>query len=327
MNRNVRVTSTDGHTAVYTSMRALERSGLITAAESRRAGQQIFNQGVGRANVRGLLIEAVIGDVSSVVRAPRRTGVARAVRAHARTLTTEDEFTFGVEIECIMPSRWTRSDLSIVLTDEVATSGYLWRITHDGSVSGMGQGIEYVSPILKGREGLASVERVMNHISSLGGTVNHTCGMHVHIGVRHLKASQIAAIAKSYIDHEAVLDSLLDTSRRGDANRYCHSHQHVNRANLARLATSRCTVRQVAEAINFGYQPSSRYSHHRYYKVNLQPFVRYGTIEFRAHEGCLDPAKAKRWILTLLNICASAVNGVEPAMITNLYPTTTAVAA
>lgn len=102
--------------------------------------------------------------------------------------------TFGVEIECAVSSRafaeagWYESPYHGGTGRETNGDFPGWRVEHDSSVGsavsfapGM-RGIEVISPVLHGREGLAEVSRVAARLRAMGGKVNATCGFHVHVG-------------------------------------------------------------------------------------------------------------------------------------------------
>ena len=51
----------------------------------------------------------------------------------------------------------------------------------------------------------------------------------------------------------------------------------------------------------------------RYFKLNLQSYVKYGTVEFRHHSGTTTFSKVKNWIL----ICARLVEYSKQNGVTN----------
>ena len=108
-----------------------------------------------------------------------------------KNLGFNNERTFGVEVEFFLD----RSRRRGAHADEVAQAvrnqgiecyveGYNhmtrphWKIVTDVSVSY--EGLEIVSPILKGQEGLEELEKVLKGLSEVGAKVNRTCGIHVH---------------------------------------------------------------------------------------------------------------------------------------------------
>ena len=58
-----------------------------------------------------------------------------------------------------------------------------WKIVPDSSVHG---GFEVVSPVLEGEAGLEQLRTVVTALDDMGGTVNKTCGYHVHFDAADL---------------------------------------------------------------------------------------------------------------------------------------------
>lgn len=235
-----------------------------------------------------------VGEVRPFV---RRSRSAVAVASAYRW----EELTFGVEIECIAPS----SDAINAARNRLADPELVgWRAVHDGSInSGSGFGIEFVSPILKGEEGIASVQVMTRILNELGFRVNASCGLHVHVGARPFSPTELLRIAGAFVKHERHFDALVPMSRRGNSNRYCQSV--ANRQMPANVRG----IRSIAYALNGGYEPNRHYTSRRYHKLNFQPYARLGTIEFRHHSGTTDGKKISNWVRLVTGFSASAANG------------------
>ena len=220
---------------------------------------------------------------------------------------------FGIEIEMIGGSNTMREVAARLTAEGVATfvAGYThavtsqWKIVSDGSVQGA-NGMELVSPILEGDEGLAQVRKVGEVLTAMGCTVNRTTGMHVHVDARDLTVEQIKNVLRIWCKYESNYDSILPASRRGDANMYCRSV--VNRLGgtlEAAFATiKRCrTVQDLARCFNG-----------RYYKINLEAYSRHGTLEFRGHSGTVDATKLVNWtkLVTAIVCRATETRCVKP---------------
>ena len=156
-----------------------------------------------------------------------------------------------------------------------------WKIVPDGSVS---DGFEVVSPILKGDAGLTQAQIAARALEDAGAYANKSCGYHVHFDSSELGVNVMKQIIRRYAKHEAEIDAFMPPSRRGNENQYCRS--------LAPMLTddfeNASTPQQLAHAQNS-----------RYYKINLQSYQRYGTIEFRHHSGTVNAAKITNWICFL----------------------------
>lgn len=184
--------------------------------------------------------------------------------------------TYGIEIECYHSSNsdikqevcsaLSRVGISCQFLGYTHTVTTGWKIVTDSSIRG-GYGLEVVSPILSGEEGLEQIKKVTKVLSELGCKVNRSTGLHVHHGARDLSQTEIKNVFKLYRENESLFDSLVAPSRRDSRNQYCQSLR--NHTDL----------------------PSTRYT-----KVNYQSFVKYGTIEVRHHQGSLNADKIIHWI-------------------------------
>ncbi len=190
--------------------------------------------------------------------------------------------TFGIELEFCFPNTWTRESLCRHMADMGLNihwcGGYShevrsdWKMTTDASVSSERPGFntcEISSPILKGREGLLNINKVCQILDDCGCVVNKTCGFHVHHGARDLTESRRLDVLQFYRLNEGIIDMLVSQSRRGGNNRYCRS------------LTS---------------YPSTRFPSDRYVKVNACAYSKYGTLEFRQHQGTINYQKIANWI-------------------------------
>lgn len=155
----------------------------------------------------------------------------------------------------------------------------VWKITTDSSIERQG-GVEFgefelVSPILCGADGVDQINKVCAVLNAAGCTVNKTCGLHVHHEVKDYKAANLARLVDFYRRAQSVIDMLMPPSRRGDTNQYC----------LSIPATNLCRTEDIT------HQYGSRY-----YKINIQAYYRYGTVEFRHHSGTVDAEKILAWV-------------------------------
>jgi hypothetical protein len=216
-------------------------------------------------------------------------------------------FDFGVEIEFIAPRGVTKESLATSLSaagvDTFATNFQNWKTTsmtrwktvHDGSV--MPNGIEVVSPPFIGNDaaerGFEAIRKVCAHLNTIGGQVNRSCGLHVHIGARRLSVPALKKLAALYIENETVIDKLLPPSRRGNAGNYCQSLK--SRANIGALVRAQRHSDVVNAVGNF-----------KYVKLNFTSFYK-GTVEFRHHSGTIDAEKITKWII----FCSKMVETAE----------------
>lgn len=194
---------------------------------------------------------------------------------------------FGVEIETYnvvrssLIEKGTRKGLAI------RSEGYnhddnqhYYKIVSDGSLQGNDTN-EIVSPILQGNDGLNSLKRLCDALNEIDARVNKSCGLHIHIGAATMTDRHYLNIIVNYQRLEALIDSFMPVSRRGNNNGYCRS--------LRDFDFSRCTSkRDVYDLMNS-----------RYYKINAHAFFRHSTLEFRQHSGTTDYTKISHWIAFL----------------------------
>jgi len=222
--------------------------------------------------------------------------------------------TFGVEIECIMPLGWTKGKVATLLRS-LGLAAYCasygtptashWKVQPDSSTGH--NGCEIVSPVLSGEEGIATVRRVAQALTTAGFAVNTKTGLHVHFGASDLNAKSIANLAKMYVWFETFFDHVMPKSRRATNNSYIKSNRNalghgygtdaVNAA-MARIDQNAGSIHALMTTI----------SPERYRKLNLRNLTNgKGTVEFRQHSGTVDPDKIENWIRLLDAFVAKAL--------------------
>ncbi len=227
----------------------------------------------------------------------------------AMTTTTR---TFGVEIECHRPAGMTTEALAALVRErarvECYAEGYnhmtraYWKIILDGSL-GYATGCEVVSPVLSGEEGIAELRRVMNALEGAGCKVRVDCGFHLHVGASDYKLRELRNIAKCFVKFENFFDHIMPASRRADANRYVLSNRsrYGGYTDLAANAAMDAFARARSIPALISANQNSRY-----FKLNLVPLTKYGTIEFRQHSGTVNADKAENWVRLILSFVEQA---------------------
>ncbi len=156
-------------------------------------------------------------------------------------MQTLSRYTFGAEFEVILPRSMTFpfavtqiahiTGLPVVIGNRAArtaTNCPDWRIVTDASVHGEGVAAEFVSPILKGQDGIDEVKKFADALVTIGATVNSTCGFHVHVGGFRPEISFFKTLVKLYARYENALDQIMPQSRRANTAQYCRGLQRVN---------------------------------------------------------------------------------------------------
>src|SRR3954470_7213352 len=90
---------------------------------------------------------------------------------------------YGIELEITIPhGTITAGGYHAGLPIPGFPSG--WNAQNDGSIRPTIPGyvgVEIVSPILRGADGLAQIADVVARLNAMGGRVNRSCGFHVHV--------------------------------------------------------------------------------------------------------------------------------------------------
>jgi hypothetical protein len=218
--------------------------------------------------------------------------------------------TFGTEFECFIPQGTTQPMLAAAINARLdgiaicAVEGYNhhsrphWKIVTDGSLGDYSRGVEVVSPVLQGEDGIAQMRLVCDALTDFGCTVNQSAGFHVHVGAAGEGLGFFKKLVRLYQTYERVIDGMMPASRRASTNSYSRSLQGASPSAI-NAATS---LSQLANVI----QMASRASADRYHKVNITAFSRHSTVEFRQHSGTVDATKAENWVRLCLKMVAAA---------------------
>jgi hypothetical protein len=227
--------------------------------------------------------------------------------------TKAEEYTIGVEIECLIPSREVRR-LGIQIGSYhhgcplPAPFPAGWTAERDGSLRTDRRGyvpVEIVSPVLRGRAGIEQVKEVAKILKGLGATVNSTCGFHVHIGAASVAGSDHAAQAEwvskllyQTAMHEQALYASTGTRRRENGH-YARSIKEQRRlADDVRKAPKTRKAERLRDRLYY----SARYS-----VLNLTNlFTHKPTVEFRYAAGTVEWVKMLGHIQTCLALAERA---------------------
>lgn len=219
--------------------------------------------------------------------------------AITNTASVTSRFTFGVEIECFVArgairEAADRTGMAYEYEGYNHRDGHSYfKFTTDGSVHGMSDPIECVSPVLQGNKGKSDLKRACKTLSNAGAQVNRTCGLHVHIGAAKLTGKQYANVFVNYMYLENLIDSFMAESRRSTNAYYCQTLQ--DHQGLIWCNTIEEVQREMARRTE---------GHPRYHKVNAEAYRRHKTIEFRQHQGTTDYEKIVNWV----SFCGKLVN-------------------
>lgn len=166
---------------------------------------------------------------------------------------------------------------------------YYWRRDHDGSLRG--DSAEYVlkSPVKR-----KTVRKALMYLKknlSKGSVVSETnrTGVHVHINMLRQTNVQVFNMIVLYIIFEDLLVEWCGQDRVG--NHFCLRVKDAK--NLLRI------LRRCAEQGSLASGFSDRV---RYAALNINAMPRYGSLEFRALRGTVNPVTIETWVRLLLKI-------------------------
>ena len=196
---------------------------------------------------------------------------------------------FGIELETVSSNHTSVAKtidfvrtfgINIDTVDYTHRTTSFWKVTTDASLTN-GYGREFVSPPFT-EESAAFIEirKMCDAMSLLNVSVNSSCGFHVHLDISDLTPKQVARVLKFYQVYESDIDKLHQNSRRGQNLRYC--------GGLASYTLN-------PDSISNLNQLTSLFST-RYLKVNIQAYLRHGTLEFRQHGGTVNALKIINWV-------------------------------
>jgi hypothetical protein len=266
----------------------------ITEARLRSA-VEMYEQG----NTYQAIADALGYSTASSARNAVRSGI---LRMNGGTSSVQGR-RFGVEIEF---SGISRSDAEAALRAagiNAVSESYNhntrrhWKLVPDASVRSMGNGCgELVSPPLRGEAGLVQLELAVTTLQNAGASVNVTTGIHVHHDMAGLTGSEIAAFVTLWAERQTAIDSLVSESRRGNRNTYC---QNLSDYELRSIQSDLNNYGRIRNDIQ------------RFRKINVMSYPKYGTVEIRQHQGSLDGAKLRHWILFGQALITAAKTHVE----------------
>lgn len=199
-----------------------------------------------------------------------------------------NELTFGVEIETTIPR------------NSVAVGGYYnptqleaagfpagWQAKSDGSIqAGRGRvGCEFVSPVLCGAAGVASVLAMVKKLNEIGAKVNVSTGLHIHVGWNG-DAKALKRLITLVANFEKAIYASTGTKSR-ETGTYCRGIARYGSADNQGLTGSRYHVLNL---------------------TNLRPGGK-NTVEFRAFAGTLNATK----IIGYVRLCLGLVERAHKA--------------
>lgn len=248
--------------------------------------------------------------------------------------------TFGIEIETLNTTTEGRELSSRTVADALNSVGVECRnesynhITrrHWKTIIDSSCGLETVSPVMDPRNGNEEncwheLTKVCQGLKIAGAKVNKNCGLHVHLCVRPeiIPFETLKKFCAMYIRMEHMIDLAMPKSRRKANNYYCVSQlaswnhdsntpsysgrrqhnypttpeHHLQAVNGMIKAIMACdSIDDLARLLNAGND--------RFFKLNLQSYHAYGTLEIRHGAGTVSAEKMIMWVRFLMSLLNAA---------------------
>lgn len=251
---------------------------------------------------------------------------------------------FGVEIEFVSQhgKNYTATrvqdlaNLSLPADNQVIieSQGYnhnvsntVWKLVTDSSVrktvanssNYQTRGLEIVSPILKGKKGVAQLEAIVKAMTTVLSTgepmcaINRTCGLHVHHDVREWRGNLRSEVVENNNDainkltnlitlttkYEGIIYGMLPSSRR--TGQWCRPvnecYDSVFGAINGKSYEKRAKKVSKLKSLNKRHRGQNVWQNSRYCGLNTASFFKYGTVEFRYGSPTLNFNKMINWIV------------------------------
>lgn len=192
-----------------------------------------------------------------------------------------EDMTFGIEFETTVPRRLVQDGTIRVggYSGPGATTPGLpagWGAKSDGSIrSGRDRvGVEFVSPVLRGEEGLRQIKRVCEKFREWDVKVNDSCGLHVHVGFDRAWIGVLERLLHLTANYENAIYAVTGTTRR-ERGGWCRSvRRHGDAAAALQAGRDRYHVLNTAN-LTSGRKP---------------------TVEFRAFSATTQSNKAIAYV-------------------------------
>jgi hypothetical protein len=198
-----------------------------------------------------------------------------------------NEIAFGIEFETTLPNSDTTPIGPYHGGYQVPWLPDGWRAERDSSIRPETmdrKGCEFVSPKLRGTDGLKQVEEAIDAINARGARVNASCGLHVTIEWNG-DAAALARLISLVGNHERAIFASTGTRRR-----------------------ERTTYTKQIKQYGDKDQAKNRCEADRYHLLNLTHLARgKNRIEFRAFAGTLNKTKVLGYLMMCLGLVELAL--------------------
>jgi hypothetical protein len=163
----------------------------------------------------------------------------------------------------------------------------VWGCKTDCSI----EGLEFVSPILQGDQGLAEIKNFCRHARELNWKVNRYCGYHVHFDMTNENWQALRSIAYAYYKTFSLWSRFVSDNRSN--NSMCGQPGYGS-SDITRITSNE----------DWDYFVGAR---DRFEFVNWRAYLVHNTLEVRSHDATLKVSEICKWI----KVHASFIDGVK----------------
>ena len=242
-----------------------------------------------------------------------------AIQATMRSQDTQAErITFGVELETTIPATsgivvgGYHSGATVRVGADVQSNlplnaptfaGDFWRAERDGSIrTNHGRlACEFVSPILRGGDGVQHLIQFVEWANSIGANVNASCGCHITVGVESIIGTNDPQAMSEFARKLAHIARWHAMSLYGQTGtgRHLNHYSHVLEDDVAVL------VKRMERVSNPSRKADAAHRCGRG-MINFRKLFSDGVIEFRVFAGTLNRHKLLHHLATVLGLCRRA---------------------
>lgn len=165
-------------------------------------------------------------------------------------------------------------------------------------------GVECVSTILNEDNLDEAIEQIFDYVEDCDWGVDETCGTHIHVGADDLTCHDVRKLA---ILMSAIEPVIYATQRENRLDcTYCKILDSDMVRNLITYTNKEGMSKDDLSEFIYGAGGErywrTKYTHHRYYGLNIHSFFYRNTIEFRYFEGISNPEIVKFWAKFCINV-------------------------
>jgi|DEB0MinimDraft_6_1074348.scaffolds.fasta_scaffold03201_6 hypothetical protein len=216
-------------------------------------------------------------------------------------MARSDDFTFGIEIETHMPMGSVDVG-SHGCGRQVEWLPTGWLADRDPSIAAPSGRLkcEFVSPVLRGVEGLRQALDAVREIKERGGKINPSCGLHIHVGFDKRDTAALGRLINLVAAHEGGLFAITGSKSR---------EQGTGSASI--YSTHWCkSIKQYGSVRGFAIRSRDRY--HCLNVATDKP-----TVEFRVFGSTLNVTKIAAYVRVCVGLCQKALDSKRNACFTS----------